>query len=110
MTEKTKVCDLKVMGHDIELIDVKNLLRDDEHYGDWLYCDLRIVIDKDMVPGVKQAILCHEMVEVWNTLKELNLPHSKIQIIGNCLFQFLMDNDPYIFLRRNDPREIVGTL
>ncbi len=99
MSDKSKITDLKILGHDIEVFDVKNLLRDNEHYGEWLYCDLTISLDNGMVPGVKQAILCHEIVEAWNTLKELNLPHSKIQILGNCLFQLLMDNDPYIFMK-----------
>lgn len=94
---REKITDLKIMGHTVELFELKNFLRDDGSYGEWLYCDLAINIDNGLVPGVKQATMCHEVVEAWNTIKELNLPHSKIQILGNCLFQFMEENDPYIF-------------
>lgn len=98
-----KVAEFQICGHTIGVFEDPHLLSDSENYGEWQYRELALSVDGLSCPAVQQETLCHEIVEIWNEVNELKLPHSKIQSLGNCLFQFLMDNDPYVFQKPRHP-------
>lgn len=51
-----------------------------------------IWIEKECHHQVQEEALLHEILEMFNTLCELNLPHEKLSILGVLLYQVLSDN------------------
>lgn len=84
---------LNIGGHVITVQFDENLLSDREHYGEWCYRDLSIIINGTSNQTVRQQTLLHEIVEAINELNELGLEHDKIQTLSTALFQVLKHNE-----------------
>lgn len=96
--EVESVGQLRLLGYDVKLFNIKDLIRNEEKYAEIIFADMRFNFDAEMDPQAKQGKLCHEIAEFWAQEGELGLPHDKIQVLGAYLHQFLMDNNPYVFV------------
>lgn len=56
------------------------------------YATQELWIEKDSHIQVQEEGLIHEVIEMINTMCELNLDHGSISILGTTLYQVLADN------------------
>lgn len=56
------------------------------------YATQEIWIDSEAHIQVQEESLIHEIIEMLNTMCELNLQHEKISVLGTTLHQVLIDN------------------
>ena len=84
---------VRIGAHDIEIamVDQEEFV-DPDQVGEYSARYNRIKITVDAVMERQQEVFFHEVVEAWNTCCGLELPHSKIDAIGECLYEFLLFN------------------
>jgi hypothetical protein len=97
-----KVAILNISGHEIPVYVDPQLFTDSGNIGEWQYREVAVIIDGNCAPAVQQETFCHEVIEVWNEIYELKLKHRQIQVLGSVFFQFLANNDPYLFTKRKE--------
>ena len=78
---------VRIGGHVIRIIPVKDLVTDQDAFGIWDDGKLEIQIDAGLSTSLAWETLWHECIEAIVSMTEMNLEHHKIQTLGLLVHQ-----------------------
>lgn len=80
---------INIGGYEVQIIEVKDYMRDYGKYGEWCPNSLKIFIDADLPETLKNQTKIHEILHAIMCLYDIRIKHHKIEILGVVLNQLL---------------------